>query len=179
MFRNSAKANFSGRIKLNSFINYVVIAGVACLGVTGCDQSAPTTNSTPDEAEVLLSTPLELGGNAKIVVFRGAGIPWGLPALAKPDVKLDGVVVGSCSYRSNIEHIVSPGNYRLSEQTDIIARLDLNLLPNTVVYVSCGVLPIGLLLPAPSLTVVSQEVALRKMSEAPVEEPTEEVATTE
>jgi hypothetical protein len=101
-------------------------------------------------------TPLE-SGKSRIVVYRN-DIPIGLFALAvKPSLKLDGEEVGVCDRGRKLMLDLNPGTYELSMQTDIIAKVAIDVKADSTTFVSCGMLPIGLLLPAPFLNVVEKE----------------------
>ncbi|MEJ2036773.1 MAG: hypothetical protein P8X69_12265, partial [Maritimibacter sp.] len=95
-----------------------------------------------------------------IVVYRGGTLPNLFTLAASPSVTLDGGDFGGCGVNAILVRDVEPGTHTVAMQTDIVAHESVTLAPGQTAYISCTMLPIGLFLPAPNLT-------LKQASEVP------------
>lgn len=90
----------------------------------------------------------------KLVIYRELGTI-GLIAMSQPKLKLEGKVVGKCRRKDRVEVPLSAGTYKLTMQTDIVVSLNVTIKEGQTVWVACTMLPIGILLPAPSIRFVA------------------------
>lgn len=152
---------------------FKVVPLIAVLGFAACTPDTPVEQE-PSLADTLAVTtgeilnPLE-SGKSRVVVYRN-DVAWGLFGLAaKLSIKLDGQDVGICDKGKKLVLDIDPDQYQLSMQTDIIAKVALDLTSDSTTFISCGLLPIGILLPAPYLNLVEGEEVPEKIASLPVQ----------
>ena len=140
--------------------------------VAGCTTSDPSATPAPEtgaatagaEASPALpsaektetATAASPDGTARLVVFRGNTFGL-LPNLTKPTVYIGTEDAGACQHTTVIDRDLPAGSYDLTMTTDVQAKLSLTLVAGQTVYVRCNILPIGVVLPAPALDVVSAD----------------------
>lgn len=155
----------------------IIQHGFKAIFLIGVLVSTACTTDTPDAQKVSSSKSLMEATDrdpnsfdkdkSRIVVYRN-DVPIGLFALAaKPTLKLDDQKVGVCDRGQKLVIERAPGQYELSMQTDVIAKVTLNLEIGRTTFVSCGMLPIGILLPSPFLKVVDSSKIPERIASLP------------
>ncbi|MFT5158703.1 MAG: hypothetical protein ACI9ZD_000298 [Paracoccaceae bacterium] len=156
-------------------IKIFMLLGAFCLA-SACSSPPKNEDALPaQEIEIVdpaaqTSETEEISSTlATIVVYRGGGMGWGIPALLKPKVKLDGTPIGICRTNDKIVKTVFPGSYKISMRTDIGTNVKVTLQAGQTAFVRCTVLPIGIIVGAPSLTIVTESIARNRLAKIPLQ----------
>jgi hypothetical protein len=112
-------------------------------------------------AEMGPATPRLQGGFGRIYFYR-SGVPFGLAV--QPDIRLNGVKVGSATPNGFFFIDRPPGKYEISTTTEVEEKVNVTLLAGETKYIQFYLSP-GILLPHANLNPVAREKAEQDMAD--------------